>query len=206
MKDIEILIKNLPTSWKELKLKDYLKIVDISLIEYTNDLYEADFVKLDNAIRVLSSLTGLTINEIEYLPVSYVNQMVAKIAFMDKLPSERIKPSFKIKRIEQITFEEYVSFLNYTSKPELIFPNLSNIIKQFSTTQLTEREIENLNMEEILACFFLSKKKLKKSLTNLMLQAVKKLMRIKAKQVKVHLLRKFQWGKKNINTDTDGIG
>ncbi|WP_322518608.1 hypothetical protein U0033_26525 [Chitinophaga sancti] len=203
MNNIEEIIKNLPSSWKELKLKDYLKIVDVSLIEYTNDIYGADFVKLDNAIRILSSLTGLTVDEIEKLPMSYVNQMVAKISFMDKLPSERIKPPFKIKRIEQITFEEYISFLNYTHKPELIFSNLPNIIRQFSITPFTQEEVENLNMEDVLSCFFLSKKQLMTSLNNSIRQTVMRLIKLKMIEVKEHLLKKFKIKKQQSTSNTD---
>lgn len=159
MKDYKHIIENLPSSWQELKFKDFKKLIQIPITE-TTDIDDL-FVGLDNSVKALSVLTEMSKEELETIPLAVINQMAQRIEFLTKEPDvKNFKTSIKWKNWKEITYDNYVTFIALTkSNP---YENISLLLSSFSHTKMTEEEIDSLPTSEVLAGFFLLVKKVKK--------------------------------------------
>jgi len=163
MQNVENLLKLLPGSWDELKLKDYLKLFKVKVKE-TDDI-DNQFVDMDNLLGTLSALTGVPENELEQFPLESVNRLATKILFIHQLPVDK-KPKTRLKKIEELTYNDYVFFVSHAKDVWSVMPA---IIKSFLKDDLTEEQINNFSMQEVHAIFFTLNKRLRK-LTRSMLR------------------------------------
>lgn len=176
MQNIENLLKLLPGSWDELKLKDFLKIVDV-VVKDTDDMDNL-FVGLDNMVSVISVLTSVSVKELEEFQLESVNRLVSKISFIQNQPKPA-KTSIQWKKLEEISYNDYVF---YISQSKDLLHNMPAIIKTFSKAELTEEQIKDLSMSEVHAGFFTLNKQLKKSTKSMLRQSLRALAKNKVKE------------------------
>ena len=159
MKEI---IKNLPGSWHELKLFQYQKLTEILVHEgeeeSENDLVENGIL---NRMEVIASLTGTSIETLQAMPMADLSPLFDKIKWLDTPPPVDERSKIKWKKINDITYNQYITFLQLQDDP---LSKLHLILKDFSVNEMTEDEILNMPTDEVLSGFFLFKNQLKKSL------------------------------------------
>lgn len=155
------LIKSLPGYWEELKLKDYIRLTDIQVKEDNTDEFTGLFNGMDNTIQVASILSGMEPNDLESLPMGDIGAIGAKLSFLSQefIPSN--KSSIKWKDIEGCTYNDYITFLNLSKDP---IKNLTHIIKAFSKDKLTDEQVSNLSVQDVMTGFFLLRILVKKYL------------------------------------------
>lgn len=145
MKDIKEIYVSLPSSWKELKFKDYQKFMDI-IVKESNDPWAG----IDNMNQVLSRLTGLSIDELEELHYTDAAALIHRVSFLTKLPEKDKSFNIKLRPLNEVTYNSYLEFLQSTQNKHL---DIGKMVK--AITYLNEEQIENLNMEEVWQSFFL---------------------------------------------------
>jgi len=157
----EILTK-LPNSWDEITLKDFQKLTkaNVSENESGSDLFDG----VENTIEIISKLTGVSVDDLEALPIQELGVLGTKLSFMMEPPKPSNKSILKWLRIDEIP---YNSFVNYIQLQDTQLENLHIIIKNFSKTELTEEQILELPITEVVTGFFLFRKLLRKYLKNL---------------------------------------
>ena len=152
---IDEILKKLPTSWNEFKLKDYLKVADVVITE-DEDVLNG----LENSLKLISALTDIPANELEEYSLADINLIADKISFINKLPEPGKESIIKWKNVETVKYNDFLNFMNLSKEP---IKNLALIIQSFSTNEMTEDEALNLSMQECMNGFFLLTSQLKKS-------------------------------------------
>lgn len=173
--DTKSLLKQLPKSWDDISLKTFQKIMDLEITN-NQDLFDG----IQNSISVLSILTNSTVEELEELPMRDLMLLGSGLEFMKVLPKSTDKTSLQLKKIEEITFNDYVFFLNNSENNYI--KNLHIYIKTFSKGELTEDEILDLPITDVLNGFFLFRKQLKESLKISIVSTKVDLMKMKVLQ------------------------
>ena len=186
MIDYKKIYNQLPASWNELKLKDFQKVVDVEISE--RDEMLDSFIGTDNTLKLISKLTDTPVDRLEELPLFQVAYLSKKLEFISELPSMGKTSVIKWKNIEEISYNDYVTFQNLQHQP---LQNLSTIIKAFSKNDMTEEQIGELGMEEIMTGFFLLQKVVKKYITNTKRSLIKKLIKQTIKE-KIMKLQPFK--------------
>lgn len=182
--DIKKVIELLPSSWYELKLQQFKKMLDLEVSEYGD--FEGLFDGVDNTLKVLSVLTGIETDILESMNIKDIQAMANKISFISKEPDIKgYKGSIKWKRIDEVTYSDYVTFITLSNEP---LKNIELIIQSFSIEKLTVDEINNLSMIEVHAAFFILMKLLKKSILNTTKRTASKLI----KQTIVGIVQHFR--------------
>lgn len=177
------IIKSLPGSWKEMKLKDFQKVMDITISE--NIEQENIFDGLDNTIKVISSLTSIPVADLEELPMKEMIEVTKQISFITEIPGDSKACSLKWKQIDKISYDDFVTFNTLAQEPLV---NLVPIIKTFSVDKLSDEQVLDLNMEDVFTGFFLLNRQSKKFIRHTNIFLKKKLM----KQVVVEMLSHFR--------------
>lgn len=151
------LLKELPGSWSEFKLKDFMKTLDVAITD--QDLETSSlFVGLDNSLKVISALCNVNVEDLESLPLWQIAELTNKLAFMADLPKEG-ETSIKWKTMNEMSFNDFVTYKNAESKP---LHSLPLIIQACSEAKLTEEQVQNLSMAEVHSGFFTLNKMLKR--------------------------------------------
>jgi hypothetical protein len=153
------IIEKIPTAWKDVKVKDYQKLSEIVVTE-SGELDNL-FVGIDNSIKVLSAFTGMTVEELEALPMNEVTQMSKRLDFMLTLPEINKKSIIKWKKLEEITYNDFILFNQFGND---FFKNLHLLIPAFSKTKISEEEVLDMNLEDMHTAFFFLRKHVIKSL------------------------------------------
>lgn len=176
------LLNQLPGSWQEFKLKDFQKIVDVEVTEHDNSI--SSFVGADNTLKVISKLTDVALEQLEELPIYQVAQLSNKIGFISQLPEPDKKSSIKWKKLEEITYDDFITYQQLQSKA---LQHLPVLIKAYSKDAMTVEQIGELNMLDVYTGFFLLrkavKKSVKRSLTSSTLQLIKQSAKEKVKKL-----------------------
>jgi hypothetical protein len=168
------LLEKLPSKWNDIKLYQYKKISDLTINESDDPL---DGV--DNTLSVIASLLDIPVEELEALPMKNIQAMASKMAFIAEAPKPTGKSPMKMKTIEQITYNDYVTYIQLSSDP---IHNMTQILKTFSTDGLSEEEIDGLGMEQAMNAFFLLRIIGKTYINSFTLRIKFKLIRVKIKE------------------------
>ena len=166
------LLNKLPASWNELTIADFKKLNPIIEKLIKNE----DINAVDIHIEILSTLLDVTPIEIESLPIADVIELSKKIAFVNETPIAKGKTSFRWKDVTDITYSEYILFMNLKGS---ILDNTDNFIKYFAKDKLTTEEINQMSVQELINGFFLFNRMLTKSVKSSIWQTKLKLMKQK---------------------------
>lgn len=157
MKRLEEILKQLPSSWDEITLEQFQKLTSVVIAEDPT----IPFTGIDNTLGVISQLTGLSVDELENLPMIDLQRLAAKMSFITSAPSPAKKSFLEWKKLEDITYNDFVTALQMQQDQ---FNNLHKYVKMFTTNKLTEEEVLQLPITEVHTGFFLFRKELKKYL------------------------------------------
>ncbi len=155
------LVEKLPGSWDELKLKDYQKFTEIEVSE--QDEFDGLAIGVDNTLKVISTLSGVSIDNLEQLSYAALQPIAAKIAFMLDVPKPGKESSIKWKTLEEITYNDFITFMQLSKEP---FVNLHKIIKAFSKIEMTEEQVADLSTQDAVTGFFLLRQQNRKFFNN----------------------------------------
>jgi len=159
MIDHKPILNCLPGTWSELKLKEFIKLTDIIISEGEGeDEVENLFVGADNILKVISVLVDIPVDQIEELNYHQVAELINKVGFITAPPEPANGLTIQWKNIEEIKYNDFVTYLNLSKEP---FKNLPLMMKTFAKNQLSEQQIQNLGMDDVMAGFFLLNRQLK---------------------------------------------
>lgn len=158
-KEIEKILNKIPSSWDEMPFADFLLLVNVPIKE--TDEFDGLFVGTDNALKVLSILTGIKEGDLEELPGYVIQQLGSKLSFIVEDPKPKKESVFIWKKPEEITYSNFVTYQMFATNP---FQNMPTIIGEYSKNGFTESEILQMSTTEVFTGFFLLDKQVKKSL------------------------------------------
>ncbi len=177
------LLKQLPSKWEEVTLRQFNKLTTTDITDNGDE-----FDGIQNVISIIAILTDSTVDEIESLPMKDLQELGSRLNFITTQATPSKTTRFKWKRLSDVTYNDYVSFIQLQDKQ---LENLHVFIKNFSTTELSEEDILELPITECLAGFFLFKKQVQLSVKSLILST-------KARIAKLKMIAKLKELKKKI--------
>lgn len=163
--NIQDLLNKLPGNWHELKLSQYQTLTDTLISE------SEDFAGVENTIRVISKLTDESIDDLESLPMKDISTLAKKLEWMLNPPT-KVKTNIKWKDVEEITYNEFITFLQIQNEP---LKNLHIIFKVFAKNKMSDDQILDMPTDEAVHAFFLFRMKLKKFYQHSIRETKKKL-------------------------------
>lgn len=191
MYDKKEIIKRIPTSWENFKLKDYLKCVDIKISEgHENEINEL-FSGLDNTLSVISKLSNVPVETLETMDFAFIQQLGTMLSFIKELPKSVKSSSIKWKKVDEVTYNDFVSFITLSKDA---VHSMGDIIKTFSKTELSIDEINEMSVAEVYGGFFMLRNYLNKYFLRLI---QKEAMNLTRKSIKTLFNKKFRNKKKN---------
>ncbi|MFT3908324.1 MAG: hypothetical protein QM737_02775 [Ferruginibacter sp.] len=146
------LLSALPATWSDIKLKDFMKIDTENIVE-EHELGN-EFAYADNAIKIVSQLTGATIDELESLPFVQLGKLTNKVSFLYKVPEINLKSKFEWKNVEEMSYGDLNVYLQLYQKPK---EYMQLIIRAFSKKELSEEQVLEMSMYDIHSAFFFAK-------------------------------------------------
>ena len=164
----------LPTSWKQVTIKQFIQIHEA---EEKIDK-ENDFALVDVSLNVLSVLSNTPIEELEKVSLGTIQKMFNAISFINTSPIAKTS-SIKWKKVEEITYSEYISLLKIQND---IINNLPKFITLYCKNEVTEEEAMNMSVEDVFTGFFLLVKTYKKSINHLLISIKVKMILNQLKQ------------------------
>lgn len=187
--DYKEIYNRLPNSWDELKLKDYIKLSPVindadSINESADeDIYTIKHLSdLDKNIQIISLFSGASVEDIEQLPTEKVFDMINKLAFMGTVPVNP-KTTIKYKSFSELSYDNFITFqklsLDFTDAGILssAINNLPMMLSLFSSDNLTEAQVLDLTIPEVIAGFFTVSRNIKKYLKRLERSSLKVVMK-----------------------------
>lgn len=170
------IIQMLPGSWQELTIGQYEKIADIKPTQSNNEIDKLHDAQLD-IVKIISRLTNVDQEELLSIPMYQFYQMAQKINFISTFPEDPMESNIELKKAEELTYDEFLTYLKYSNAPLL---NLSILIHAFQKKKKNKQsidEIKKLSMLDGLSAFFLSVNELKKSLKQTRTSLTRRLMK-----------------------------
>ncbi|MFT3912248.1 MAG: hypothetical protein QM737_22665 [Ferruginibacter sp.] len=184
---VKEILSLLPATWSELKLKDFLIISSIQN-EVDEDLGET-FNQANIDFKIISVLSGDSIDELENLTLQDIAQLTNKISFLSKEPVIDKKNKINWKSVEEITYGDLIVFHRYFKGN--IDNNIHHIIKSFSKDDLTEDAILQMNMQDLNTGFFFLRLSVRKFIQRSQRSLVKQLKTMGMKKEVKKLLYKI---------------
>lgn len=121
----------LPKSWKEVPLKKYIEISEVSLV---------DMDEIDKAVKLLSILSGKTTDEIEGLDIQLIAKYTKQISFIYTQHVGKGVPThvwlkgrkyFINNDLKKLTGAEYIDFTSMCKDKNDINANINQILAIF---------------------------------------------------------------------------
>ena len=144
----------LPNSWHDISIEKFPLIYDI--------VRDEDLEDTEKKIRVLSILSGLSVNELMKINIDSINKLIDEIQFIFKMELPKEVETFKHDKyrwvvnydITNLSAADFISLSKLTENEDTIINNLPEItsifIKPFEYKWFKKREIE-LNYKEKVA-------------------------------------------------------
>lgn len=160
--ELKDILAKIPSSWKEVKIKDYIELgkIELDLSKEFNDVV----TDTDNNLKVISIFTGVPVSELENFSMLEIGKMSEKLSFMESLPVVNKSSKINWKSVEEITYNDYVVFQQFGLDP---YNNLHLIIPSFSKYKVSPDVVLEMNVEDVHTAFFLLRKTVKKSTNNM---------------------------------------
>ena len=166
-------INILPKRWNDLKLKDYNKLIQADLIREDETAIE-ELNELDFQIAVISTLTDVSIGDLEALTVNELLPAIQSISFL-YTPLEPVKTSLKAKDITALTYAEFTSYMQLQNQP---FNNTNQILPIFFK-ELENIDVNELPITEVVGFFLELQKRLRKHLKRSQISLTKEILKQK---------------------------
>lgn len=117
----------IPTGWSQVTLRDYIAISSLS--EKEPDYY----------IQLIATLSGVTLSEVDRLPISEYKKAVAALQFLKTPAKDKVKARIKVKGREfhvflythQLTTGQYNDIMAYCQDPEKVTESIPKIMSAF---------------------------------------------------------------------------
>lgn len=164
------LLNKLPSSWEQLKLRDYIKLSPVLNASDNGELMDDDIYTikhlsdLDLSVKIISLLTDTPVDDIEALSMLEVNQLIEKLSFIGSVPQTG-KPKIAYKGFSELSYDNFITFqklsLDFTEEGILssAIGNLPVMLSLFAKDEKHNPEsILNLSMPEVINGFFTVKK------------------------------------------------
>ncbi|PUZ23438.1 hypothetical protein DCC81_23965 [Chitinophaga parva] len=163
-----------PTSWKDVKLKHFIKILELALPTELGD-GENLFEGIDYRFNVLSIITDKPVDYFESLPINESLPMLQTTSFLDtEINVDNHQAAYTIKPIDKVKLSDFILFMNLSVDP---YKNMATILKHFIAEDLTEEQINDLDMLTINSLFFCLRQSAKQSIKRSIRETSKTLMK-----------------------------
>lgn len=154
----------LPTKWEDIKLKDYLKICDaIITLDDDIDEFEYQLQMVDNVFSIVSKLTGISLNELFSIEVGDISKVVSDMSFIFFDVAPNPVPHLQFKKDIDVSYGNYITFSNLTMDEKNISKSLPIILQSF-LVNVTEDEVLDMNIVDVMGVFFCHHRSLKEYL------------------------------------------
>lgn len=164
--NLQDLINKLPSSWEDIKMKDFQKILDITISENPAITFDEPtdsigdiFDGAENSCKLLSVFLDISVNDLEAMPYSDLLQLAKRIEWVLTPPEPSKASTIRWKDFETISFNSFINFQNWAKEP---LKNLPSLVSEFSN--LSKEEVLNVSIPDAFGGFFLFKNQLKKLL------------------------------------------
>jgi hypothetical protein len=154
-KELKEKLDNLPTSWNETTLEQYLKLIHALPAE--NDITTTS--DIDVPLLIISILTDTDFSLLEELSLKDILPLVNKISFVYTSP-EQATIGYKCKDISELTYDEFVTYMQMKDEP---YANITKLLPIFFP-ELKDKDLDKFSITTINACFFLLSKNLQRHL------------------------------------------
>lgn len=186
----------LPKNWSEVSLKQYQKVLnDVFNEEMENKTNEEEGILFATEINIklIAALTGINEEKISELTLSEINSLASKLSFIKDFPKAEKTSVIAWKNIEEITYNDYVTYVTYAKDGDkVVWQNMPIIMRAFSKTDLSNEEALSLSMDKVFTAFFLLQKKLRKSIHSMLVLCSLKVIKMKTKKLLSRFNRKKQ--------------
>lgn len=183
--NIKEILEKLPKSWSDITLNQFQTLSTTPITE-NND----EFDGIDNSLAVIAKLLNISTDDLESLPMKDINLLGNRLAFMVTPPQPAKTSIIKWKKVDEITYNDFISIIQLQEKP---LENLHVFVKNFSKIELSEDEILQLPVTEVLTGFFLYRKQqrqyLKASIRSTKIQLLKTRMKEKLHHLKGKIVK-----------------
>jgi hypothetical protein len=173
------LYDRIPSSWEEVTLDKFRQVIALekSMMEIEDELIPGE----TRTIALIAAFTDTTPDVIRSVNFIEVNRMMQKLSFLDHEIPVLQQSKIKWKKVDQITYDDYVTYMRYSHD---LYGNMPIIIKSFAlpTIKLTEEEINQLSMPEVMTGFFTLRKSLLRLSTCMLLSLSLKWIKQKTKE------------------------
>ena len=174
------IVKKLPTSWSEVTLEQY---VQLSHVLITEPDAENPFVGTDNTVKVIAVLTGLSVEELEERPYVDIAYLAERMSFLQTLPEARKNLPFKLRKLEDIPYDQFVSYMNHLAQPTV---DIRPMVKLMAI-DLKDEDVDSMKVDEAIGFFLPLKKHLKKYAASMIWSSRRKLMKQMFQNLKMAL-------------------
>lgn len=175
------LLNKLPKSWDEITLHQFQTITSTPITE-DDDMFNG----VQNTIEVVSKLTGTPVDVLEDLPLKELQEIGKRLDFMVTPPKPSKKTILnKWKSLDDISYNDFISYHQLNDKQ---LENLHVFVKNFSKTNLTQEEILNLPITDVLQGFFLFRKQLRVYLATLTLSTKREIKHLQRQELKQKMI------------------
>lgn len=169
------LLQKIPDCWEQITLEQFQKIIQIQITDNDDEL---DGVQ--NTLSILSVLVNITVDELEQLPMKDIIQMGSKLSFTTSTPEPNTKVNMKFKNIDSLSYNDYIVFIQIQDN---YLTNLHQIIKTLSIKKLTDEQVLQMSIVDVMGGFFLLKKQLKRYLNRSIRSTIVLITKQKVKKV-----------------------
>lgn len=199
--NIKETLEKLPASWEEVTIGTYInKLSDIVISESEDETFDG----MDNTVKLLSALTGETVEDLEAIPMNDILVLSKKVDFMVNFPKTKNESKIKWKSASEITYNDFILFQQL--RPEF-FKNLPLIIPAFSKEKISPDEVLKMNVVDMMESFFFLNKQTKKSVNHMKASLRMKLLKMKVKERIIKIVSKKKLIKQTVKKEKimDGI-
>ena len=154
--NIKQILEKLPGNWDEVTLELFTKLIDCK-VDTDDDILDG----YNNVINFASAITGIPTEDFDNIKMIDINQIGSKLSFINTDIPQVKSNKFKWKKLDEILMDDYITFIQYGDKQ---IYHLLEFVKAFNKVELTDEEIQQLPITEVMWGFFLFRKNLRKSL------------------------------------------
>ncbi|WP_449439626.1 hypothetical protein [Pedobacter steynii] len=150
------LIKQLPASWNDVTLQMYLRTLDVVLdneLEIGDEEY--NLMVIDNVLIVTASMIEVDVNIIRKYSTLDIIDVYNKMAFLNTEIEYSDKPLPSMKKEIDFSFDNMITYNQLTKDKDKILHNLPAIIKTYLLDSVTDDDILNMKMPDVMSVFLL---------------------------------------------------
>lgn len=160
------LIEKLPKNWNEVTLEMYLRVLDVEL---DNDLEigdeECNLQVIDNVLIMTAALIREDVKKFRQLETTDILKIYAVMQFLNIEVTPHVLPIETMKKDIDFSYDNLITYSQLTKDKSRILHNLPAIIKTYLNKDVTDEQVLQMNMVDVMTVFFFVNAKLKAYLT-----------------------------------------